>query len=101
MRFRASGVLSGAILSALMVCLSAPSRAQDSVEAFYRGKVINIYVGSSAGGGYDTYARLLARHFGKHIPGQPSIVAQNMPGAGSNKAASFIFNVAPKDGTAI
>jgi tripartite-type tricarboxylate transporter receptor subunit TctC len=63
--------------------------------------VINIYVGSSAGGGYDTYARLLARHFGRHIPGQPSIVVQNMPGAGSNKAASFIFNVAPKDGTAI
>ena len=58
-------------------------------------------VGSSAGGGYDTYARLLARHFGDAMPGNPSVVVQNMSGAGSNRAAGFIYSVAPKDGTAI
>ncbi len=58
-------------------------------------------VGSSAGGGYDTYARLLARHFGSAIPGNPTVVVQNMSGAGSNRAAGYIYSVAPKDGTAI
>ena len=75
--------------------------AQDSVASFYKGKQISIVVGSSAGGGYDTYARLLARHFDTHIPGHPTIVAQNMTGAGSNRAAAYIYTVAPKDGTAI
>jgi tripartite-type tricarboxylate transporter receptor subunit TctC len=87
--------------AALAVVTTGTAQGQDSVEQFFRGKTINVYVGSSAGGGYDTYARLLARHFGKQIPGQPTIVVQNMPGAGSNKAASYIFSVAPKDGTAI
>jgi tripartite-type tricarboxylate transporter receptor subunit TctC len=81
--------------------MSAPARGQDSVEQFYRGKSINIYVGSSAGGGYDTYARTLARHISKYIPGHPTVVPQNMPGAGGNKAAGYIYTVAPKDGTAI
>ena len=58
-------------------------------------------VGSSPGGGYDTYARLLARHFGSAIPGNPTVVVQNMSGAGSNRAAGYIYSVAPKDGTAI
>ena len=80
---------------------AAPARAQDSVAQFYRGKQINLYVGSSAGGGYDTYARLLARRFSNSIPGNPSVVPQNMPGAGSNKLASYMYSVAPKDGTAI
>ena len=75
--------------------------AQESVEQFYRGKQIQVVVGSSAGGGYDTYARLLARHLGNHIPGNPSVVVQNMSGAGSNRAAGYIYSVAPKDGTAI
>ena len=75
--------------------------AQDTVESFYKGKQISIVVGSSAGGGYDTYARLLGRHFGTHVPGHPTIVPQNMSGAGSNRAAAYIFGVAPKDGTAI
>jgi tripartite-type tricarboxylate transporter receptor subunit TctC len=77
------------------------ANAQNAVADFYRGKQINIVVGSSAGGGYDTYARLIARHFGTHIPGNPEVVVQNMPGAGSNKATGFIYSVAPKDGTAI
>lgn len=78
-----------------------PSVAQDAVEQFYRGKSINVYVGSSAGGGYDTYARVLGRHMSKYIPGNPIIVPQNMPGAGGNKAAGYVYAVAPKDGTAI
>ena len=68
---------------------------------FYKGRQISLVIGSSAGGGYDTYARLLARHLGRHIPGEPLVVPTNMPGAASNIAAAFIYNVAPKDGTAI
>jgi tripartite-type tricarboxylate transporter receptor subunit TctC len=78
----------------------ATARAQ-SVEEFYRGKTINLVIGFTPGGGYDLYGRTLARHLGKHIPGQPNIVAQNMPGAGSVRAAQYIYSVAPKDGTAI
>jgi tripartite-type tricarboxylate transporter receptor subunit TctC len=89
------------VLAVLAVAATVPAQAQDAVEQFFRGKTINIYVGSSAGGGYDTYGRLVARHLGKYVPGHPTIVVQNMPGAGSNKAASYIYTVAPKDGTAI
>ena len=74
--------------------------AQES-EQFFKGKQIAMVVGSSPGGGYDTYARLLARHFGGAIPGHPTVVVQNMSGAGSNRAAGFIYAVAPKDGTSI
>jgi len=81
--------------------ISPPAQAQDQVAQFYRGKQINLYVGSTAGGGYDAYARLLARKFSSYIPGNPAIVPQNMPGAGSNKLAGYIYSVAPKDGTAI
>jgi tripartite-type tricarboxylate transporter receptor subunit TctC len=85
---------------ATFICVAvAPAGAQDAVADFYRGKQIDIVVGSSAGGGYDTYARLLSRHFGDHIPGNPEVVVQNMPGAGSNKATGYIYSVAPKDGT--
>ena len=83
-------------------CLAAnAAAAQDAVEAFYRGKTVTITVGSAVGGGYDTYARLVGRHLGRHIPGNPTIVVQNIPGAGSNKAASYVALQAPKDGTAI
>src|SRR5919112_960954 len=79
------------------VCASAPSIADD----FYRGKTINIMVGFGPGGGYDLYARMLARHLGKHIPGNPNVVVQNMEGAGGVRAANHVYNVAPKDGTVI
>ena len=69
--------------------------------AFYAGKSIRLVVGVDVGSGYDANARLLARHIGKHIPGRPSVVAQNMPGAGSVKAANYVFSVAPKDGSVI
>src|SRR6266704_1413196 len=77
---------------------SEPARAQ-SVEDFYRGKTINLIIGYSVGGGYDLYGRLVSRHIGKHIPGRPAIVPQNMTGAGSLRAAQYIYLVAPKDGT--
>jgi hypothetical protein len=75
--------------------------AQDTAAPFYKGKTITIVVGSSPGGGYDLYGRMLARHIGKHIPGNPGVIVNNMPGAASNVAAAYIYNVAPKDGTVI
>jgi tripartite-type tricarboxylate transporter receptor subunit TctC len=76
-----------------------PVHAQ-SVEDFYKGKSITLAIGFTPGGGYDLYARHLARHMSKHIPGRPTIVPQNMAGAGSLRAANFIYSAAPKDGTA-
>jgi tripartite-type tricarboxylate transporter receptor subunit TctC len=72
-----------------------------SVEEFYQGKNIQFIVGGSAGGGYDTYTRLIARHFAQYVPGKPTVVVQNMPGAGMLIAANYIFNSAPRDGTVI
>jgi tripartite-type tricarboxylate transporter receptor subunit TctC len=81
-----------------MLMLSpAAARAAD----YYSGKSIEMLIGAPAGGGYDIYARALARHLGRHIPGQPTIVPKNMPGAGSARAAAYISAIAPKDGTAI
>jgi tripartite-type tricarboxylate transporter receptor subunit TctC len=81
-----------------VVALSGPVPAQDSVADFYRGKQVRIIVGSDAGSGYDVYARLLARHMGKHIPGNPSIIVQNMPGAGGLSATNHLFARAAPDG---
>lgn len=79
---------------------AAPVSAQtDEVAAFYQGKQVTVVVGYPPGGGYDVYARLLARHMGRHIPGEPSMVPNNMPGAGSMIAANHLYNRAPKDGT--
>jgi tripartite-type tricarboxylate transporter receptor subunit TctC len=72
-----------------------------SVEDFYKGKVIQFIVGGSAGGGYDTYTRLIARHFGQYVPGNPAVVVQNMPGAAMLISANYIFNSARRDGTVI
>jgi tripartite-type tricarboxylate transporter receptor subunit TctC len=78
-----------------------PSLAADAVEAFYKGKTIQLLIGFGAGGGYDLYGRAVARHMGRFIPGNPSIVPQNMAGAGSVRAASYLHNAAAKDGTVI
>jgi tripartite-type tricarboxylate transporter receptor subunit TctC len=91
-------------ITAVLICLGLQPvslRAQPAVEEFYRGKTVDLLIGYSVGGGYDVYARLLARHLGKHIPGNPTVVARNMEGAGSLRLANWLFNVAPKDGTAI
>jgi tripartite-type tricarboxylate transporter receptor subunit TctC len=84
------------LASAFAIC-AAPAPAQD----FYAGKTIELIVGGGAGGGYDIYARTVARHIGRFIPGNPSIVVKNMPGASSNKAAQYITAIAPKDGTSV
>src|SRR5882672_2506583 len=84
--------------SATLAVLASAARAQDD---FHKSKTVTLVVGYSAGGGYDQYARLLARHFGRHIPGQPNVVVQNMPGAASLTAVRHLANAAPKDGTAI
>jgi tripartite-type tricarboxylate transporter receptor subunit TctC len=87
----------GLIALAALTLAAAPASAAD----YYAGKSIDLMIGAPPGGGYDIYARALARHWGRQIPGQPSIVAKNMPGAGSARAAGFISTVAPKDGTAV
>src|SRR5919106_1693087 len=76
----------------------APAQAQ-SVADFYRGKNVNVLIGVSPGGEYDLQARLVARHIGKHIPGRPNVVPQNMTGAGGINMANHLFNSAPRDGT--
>jgi tripartite-type tricarboxylate transporter receptor subunit TctC len=82
-------------------CFRPSACAQDAVSEFYKGRQITVVVGSTAGGGYDIYARLLARHMPGHIPGHPAMVVSNMAGAGSNAAAAYVYNLAPKDGTVI
>jgi tripartite-type tricarboxylate transporter receptor subunit TctC len=85
------------IAAGVALALAAPTRADD----FYKGKSISLVIATATGGGYDTYARLIARHLGRHIPGQPAIVPQNMPGAAGIRAANYLYAAAPKDGTAI
>ena len=89
-------LLAAAVLTASL----AQSARSQSVEEFYKGRTVSLTIGFSVGGGYDLYGRHLARHIGRHIPGQPTILPQNMPGAGSLKAANFIYFAAPKDGSA-
>jgi tripartite-type tricarboxylate transporter receptor subunit TctC len=81
-----------------MILLAAPARA-DGVTDFYKGKTVQLVLGYGPGGGYDVYARVLAQHMGKHIPGNPNVVVQNMPGAGSLRATNYLYNTAPRDGS--
>jgi tripartite-type tricarboxylate transporter receptor subunit TctC len=108
MRFR--GVLGFLILILIGFCYSTEALAAQaakpgfddkSVAEFYRGKTVRIIVGFSAGGGYDQYSRLIGRHISKYIPGNPAVIVENMPGAGSIIAANHIYNAAVKDGTVI
>jgi tripartite-type tricarboxylate transporter receptor subunit TctC len=85
-----------AVAALLVACCSVAAQ-----EPFYKGKTISLIIGSNASGGYDGYGRLLGRHLSKHIPGTPNIVPQNMPGANGVRAASYVYNVAAKDGTAL
>jgi tripartite-type tricarboxylate transporter receptor subunit TctC len=90
-----------AVAAALVAALMTQPARSDGVEDFYKGKTVSLLIGYSVGGGYDAYGRLVARHLGKHIPGNPGVVAQNMTGAGSLKAANYLYSVAPKDGSVI
>jgi len=87
-------------LSLSVATVAAPALA-DPVADFYKGKNLTIWVGYGTGGGYDTTARLVGRHIGKHIPGNPNVLVQNVPGAGSLLAANNLYNIAPKDGTVL
>jgi tripartite-type tricarboxylate transporter receptor subunit TctC len=88
-------------LASAVLTLASLSIAQAQNPAdFYKGKNVDLYIGYSAGGGYDVYGRILARHMSKHLPGNPTIVPRNMEGAGSLKLANWLYNVAPKDGSA-
>lgn len=82
------------------VAIHGNAAAQSPAE-FYKGRNVNLVIGYSAGGGFDAYARMLARHLGKHVPGNPTIVAQNMPGAASLKAVEHMVQIAARDGTSI
>src|SRR5215469_17146887 len=88
-------------LAALVLFSASNSARADSVADFYHGRSVNLVVGYGPGGGYDLYARLVARHIGRFIPGNPSVVVQNMPGAGSLRAANFLYGAAPGDGATI
>jgi tripartite-type tricarboxylate transporter receptor subunit TctC len=87
-------------LAAIALALAAPAAA-DPVADFYKGKTVRVIIGYGEGGGYDLYGRLAAQHLGRVIPGNPTVIAQNMPGAGSKIAARHIYAAAPKDGTYI
>src|SRR5689334_4115026 len=87
-------------ISAAIVLLPATSRAQ-TVEQFYAGKQVKFFVGSSAGTGYDVYARLVGRFMTKHLPGHPLFLMMNMPGAGGVIVSNYLYNIAPRDGSEI
>jgi tripartite-type tricarboxylate transporter receptor subunit TctC len=94
---KALGCLLAAASLVLLLCTNA-AKAQDS---FYKGKTVRIIVGASAGGGYDTYSRTIARHMGKYIPGNPTFVVENMPGAGFLISANYVYKIAKPDGLTI
>jgi len=94
-------ILLRAVLALAGLGPAALSAQADPVADFYHGKTINLIIGTSTGNDYDFRARLLARHMGRHIPGEPMIIAQNMPGVGGVKAANYLASIAPHDGTAL
>lgn len=96
--FRTRALATTLAIASLSSHASSQTTTNQSPEEFYRGKNVNLVIGYTVGGGYDIYARLLARHMGKYIPGRPNIIPQNMPGAGSLKSLEYLLNVAPKDG---
>jgi tripartite-type tricarboxylate transporter receptor subunit TctC len=93
--------ISTACLTSLIALASAGASAQQSVETFYHGRTLNIVVGHEVGTGYDLYARTVARYLGRHMPGQPSVITQNMVGAAGLASAIWLANVAPRDGSVI
>ncbi len=100
MKMRAYDAACIRVLAALAAgCLTAGSAAAQAPAVTFAGKMVTMIIGFGAGGGYDIWGRLVAGHIGKHLPGNPTVVPQNLPGGGSYRAASFIYNQAPKDGT--
>ena len=98
----ATTVVAGVIaLAGIALMPAAKAATQDDIANFYRGKQITLAVGSQPGSNYDLYARTTARHLAKKLPGNPTVVAQNMPGAEGRVVANWLYNIAPQDGTAI
>ena len=95
------GINSAVVVFGLALLACAKQAAADPIADFYRGQRLTLTVGTATGGDYDAWARLIARYMGKYLPGNPSIVVQNMPGAGGIRATNSMYNLAPKDGTAI
>jgi tripartite-type tricarboxylate transporter receptor subunit TctC len=93
--------LTRGLLAAAVLAAAASSGCAQGVADFYKGKTVDLYIGYSVGGAYDLYARMLAKHIGRHIPGNPTVIPKNMEGAGSLRLANWLYNVAPKDGSAI
>src|SRR3974377_2454491 len=91
----------GAAASILILLTAVSLGFAQSPADFYKGKNVELYIGYSVGGGYDLYARVLARHIGRHIPGNPTIVVKNMGGAGSLRLANWLYRIAPKDGSGV
>jgi len=89
------------LVFAVMLCAAPPAQAQDDVAAFYKGKVVRLLVGIGVGSGYDINARLVARYLPKYIPGNPTVIVQNQPGAGSLSMTNQLYAGGPFDGTAI
>ena len=85
--------------AALAVALAATSATAQSVEEFYKGKTVSILMGTGPGASYDLYGRTIAEHISRHIPGNPTVIVEHMPGAGGVIAANHIYNTAPQDGT--
>lgn len=98
---RAAAVLGAALFAPLALCAPGALAQATDPEAVYSRKGITLTVGYAPGGSYDLYARFTGRFLGRHLPGKPAVVVQNMPGAGSLQAANYLYGVAPKDGTAI
>jgi tripartite-type tricarboxylate transporter receptor subunit TctC len=88
-----------ALVAAAILTAGVAARADDAVEQFYQGRQLKVYIGSTPGGAFDGYGRLLAQHLGKFIPGNPTILPVNMPGAGSHRLGTYLYSVAPKDGS--
>src|SRR5262245_9187568 len=95
------GMLARRLAAAMLAILPTSAALAATPAAFFRGKTIDLYIAYSAGGAYDLYARMIARHIGKHIPGNPTVVPKNMEGAGGLRLANFLYNAAPRDGTAL
>ena len=96
---RISNLVRATVTAAALAAVPATMAWAQSPAEFYKGKNVDLMVGYSAGGGYDVYARMIARYIGKHIPGNPTVVVKNLDGAGSLRLANALYNQLPKDGT--
>jgi tripartite-type tricarboxylate transporter receptor subunit TctC len=92
-----TGIL--AAVAAMTMTICAAAQAQDSVESFYKGRQLKLDIGSAPGGAFDGYGRLVGQYIGKYLPGNPTVLPNNMPGAGDHRLNGYLYSVAPKDGS--